>query len=285
MSKFEHSVIVKITTEKGLVYFKKSDVSEAFVASRIAKEKPDFSPDILGADIERGWLLTRSGGDRLIESGNSNHWFEAVRKLGIFHRQVPFSTFQSGLKTTSFYYNNLSDAFSCFLNNKEWLSYWDIEEVLYEDLVVLCPEVEKACCEILKLNLPDAVCHGDAHPMNVLFSDDSVKWFDWCEATLSNPMTDIGWFLVWLLPKRENLDIDVSKEFLSRVFENYCQGYGVEAKGSLLRHVMFYALAHRVIVYHQRFYQADLGFKSYFVTWFLKLMRRVSNYERQELFV
>ena len=120
ISKHAYSVIIKITTEAGQFYFKESDVSEASVASIIAREKPGFSPDVLGVDKEKGWLLTRSGGNRLIESGDVNHWLLAGRMLGGFHQQMSVSHFQSSLKTTSFYYSNLNNAFNEFLSNKEW---------------------------------------------------------------------------------------------------------------------------------------------------------------------
>src|SRR5439155_16178741 len=64
------STVLRLPTSAGAVWFKANHPSlahEAGVVALIARRRPDLVPELLAADLERGWMLMSDGGERLRE--------------------------------------------------------------------------------------------------------------------------------------------------------------------------------------------------------------------------
>lgn len=64
------AALARATTAQGDVYFKADAPSEAYepaLTAWLARAGPDVIVEVLGIDVDRGWLLTRDAGTSLFE--------------------------------------------------------------------------------------------------------------------------------------------------------------------------------------------------------------------------
>ncbi|HLB67660.1 MAG TPA: aminoglycoside phosphotransferase family protein [Thermoplasmata archaeon] len=74
--------------------------------------------------------------------------------------------------------------------------------------------------------LPDghAICHGDLHPGNVLITSRGPVVIDWIDATVGNPIGDVGWTLLLLeigkppLGLRKRLRLELVRSAFQRAY-------------------------------------------------------------------
>ncbi len=278
ISRDDFAVVDKIETEQTLVYFKAGNSLEARITAELADNFPDLVPRVLGCDFSKDWLLTESGGQRLSEEADLSLWLVAARKLGEFHRQSTKEQILS-IGCPEFPFEALLQEFRSFLGQRGWLDYWDIDRKLKLALQFALPRLEVAHQNILSLGIPETCCHGDSQPMNALSGKCGITWFDWREAAIAHPLTDIGWMLSWLLPKRPELVIRPTRSILAQLYRAYCVGYGMEHSSGLEANIddaILVAMLHRVIAYHEKYYSWS-GTKPYYVTYYLKRIVKITN--------
>ena len=80
-------------------------------------------------------------------------------------------------------------------DNKIHIPYED-----FDDVIKKVHELEKF---VRNLNRPTTLCHGDANPGNVLYTDDGMKLIDFEYAGMADPLTDIALFGTYV-----NFDFD-----------------------------------------------------------------------------
>jgi hypothetical protein len=56
--------------------------------------------------------------------------------------------------------------------------------------------LEAACHRLEELGPPPTLAHGDLHPWNIVVRDGGHVVFDWTEATITHPFTDLLTFVV-----------------------------------------------------------------------------------------
>jgi hypothetical protein len=64
------STALRLSTTEGVLWFKANHpslVHEARVVAIISRRRPDLVPELVAADLGRGWMLMRDGGERLRE--------------------------------------------------------------------------------------------------------------------------------------------------------------------------------------------------------------------------
>ncbi len=278
--------VLYVNTDRGGVYFKASETAfEAVVTSYLANTYPDLTPKVLVHDDARGWLVTRDGGARLSASARLQDWTDALEKLARFQRasgRVGVEGAFGHLGCAVYPFAELFEQASAFFDDEETLAAWGLREEQLGRLKHLLPTLRDAHRRVQALELPLARAHGDAQPMNALYRN--ARWFDWSEASVAHPFTDVGWCLAWTLnPARKLPLLRAYPDAPARLWRNYLRALGVHGVShldvdALRRDAMRLALAHRALVCHREY--ADFkstvsGWRPQYVPYYLKLLLSV----------
>lgn len=195
VSTYDLACVLVIGKHEPKAYFKVAETThETKITIQLIKYHPELIPKVLAYDIERAWLLSKAEGHRLSEVKNISIWRQAITNLANFHTTSQTEILLD-LATPYFNFQTLLEQTKEFIASKDNLNYWNIPESQQFKVQELIPQLQKAHTNILALKLGECCCHGDAQPMNALWNSNSVKWFDWSEACIAHPMTDIGWTL------------------------------------------------------------------------------------------
>ncbi|WP_424951802.1 phosphotransferase family protein [Deinococcus sp.] len=253
------------------VYLKAlEDGREVRAASQIAAQMPALTPPLLAADPQRGWLLTADAGRGLNESAELRHWDEAVRRLAQLHREGRWA----GLRVHPF--GALPEQLKRLLTPVN-LTHFGLNDEQQQRILGTLPRLLDLCREVAALGMPECACHGDLHANNVLVQGDTVRLFDWSEACTAHPLTDIGWFLAYvMLPIRSGWPLRQHWPDLGeRLWTSYQAETGLDTTLSW-RDLALLALAHRAAASEIRFrgWRGTLpGFRPLIVPYVLKLIR------------
>ena len=174
------STVLRIPTADGPVWFKANMPAlsrEAAIVSVLVGRRPDCVPDLLAADLERGWMLQRDGGTRLRESGLVPGCWEEVLPL--------YAELQLDLAGCG------DELLAAGAPDRRLLTL----PTLYDELVAgesqklraLTPRVVKLCEELAGLGLPETVQHDDLHDGQIFVRDGRYRFFDWAEACVAHP--------------------------------------------------------------------------------------------------
>jgi Phosphotransferase enzyme family len=249
---------------------------EARVAVQISAQQPDLTPTVLAADPERGWLLTLDAGQCLLESASLPDWPSAVQTLAQVHRTIKLAA------VPRHDFGALPEQTESLLSANVLMA-WGMSDETQQRLRALLPELRRIHRSIDALGLPECSCHGDVHANNVLVQSGGaggrqVRLFDWSEAALAHPLTDIGWFLAFVMhPARRELPLRLAHPDLGDLFwTTYKAALGIET-GLDWEEVALLALFHRAVVYDVRFrtWVGTLpGFRPNYVPYFLNMALR-----------
>lgn len=263
------------------MYFKAGDKSkEAAFASLIAEHQPKITVAILAYDLHNDWLVTQDGGARLSESADLEHWQAAARNLAGFHKNFdPQILLNQGCPVYKF--DRLAKQFVDWLNSKDVLAYWGITQSQLDKLETLLPWLLEAHEHAINLGISETATHGDAQPMNALVSGGC--WFDWSEAGMAHPITDLGWLLAWVGHSARSTFPIRQKEprLLEKILEEYATQLAQPNLLLLLPEIQALAMMHRILAYHQKYqyWQGSLGaWKPNFVAYYVKLLLGTGRY-------
>ncbi len=269
VSNSDLAAVLCVQTASGKDYLKTDDGREARATAQLAAQLPGDVPKVLAADLKRGWLLTRDAGSRLLESGQPNHWLSAVRKLASMHREVRLT----GVPTHRF--ADLPEQWNALIS-PAGLGHWDLSEQDQTHILGLLPRVLRLHRETTALLLPEVACHGDVHANNALVQGDSVRLFDFSEAGLAHPFTDIGWFLAFAMhPGREVAARRSHPDLGERLWSAYRAASGIRTDLTW-RDAALLALFCRAVVYDARYrdWTGTLpGFRPQYVPYVLRIAR------------
>jgi len=213
-----------------------------------------MSKYLINIDLEKGWLLTKNSGENVLLSTNFNIWINAISSLANFHKKRGNNT-----RPIPSFLQNFPLSIEPFLelvSNKIHMKYREINNEEAKKLNSHILEYKKIIIKINK-NFPmQTIFHGDAHYNNVLVNkDEKITWFDWCEAHISHPLTDIGWNLWWIFPDRKNIKIGISVNDSVRqiLFEHYTTSMGWKNFDLSILDIMKIGLVHRASLYHKQY--------------------------------
>ncbi len=265
--------VVRAQTERRTVYLKASGTGlEAALTAQLATRHPGLTPNVVAWDEQR--LVTRNCGPRLSEHADVAAWRIAVTKLAHFQRTADMRMFEARCPVHTF--ADLADRAERFLQDTDTLLGWGLTAEQVAAVAERVPHIRQAHERVLALNLPPLPAHGDAHPMNAL-TGCGVVWFDLSEACMAHPLLDIGWFLAWLShPSRTTLPLrQTHPDAEAELWRSYLHASDLPEATDLLRDVKVLALAHRVLVYHERFYtwQGTVpGWRPEYVPYYLRCL-------------
>lgn len=270
--------VLRADTDKGGVYFKASETPfEAAVTAYLAGAHPALTPEIL-AQSPVGWLVTRDGGARLSTSAGLRAWSDALTKLARFH----YSGNAAALETLGcpvHPFDDLMERFNEFLRDRDALAAWGLTELQVAGLEHLLPTLQQTHNRVRALDLRETPIHGDAQPMNALSR--GARWFDWSETGVAHPFMDIGWCLAWVLnPARNALPVQQHEGAFTQLWRNYLEALGVSGADILMEDSMRLALAHRALIYHQKYvaFRGTVpGWRPQYVPYYLRLLLKLSR--------
>lgn len=279
VSTYDLGCVLHASTSGGGVYLKASETPhEARVTRRLAVSRPDLLPEVLAIDEGRNLLLTRDAGARLNEVDDIDAWGEAVTKLALLHREVAPEALDS-LEAPEYEFMRLPALASRLLLDGAALRGWGLGDEVIASLAETVPKVEAAHRRVSALQLPLALTHGDAHPMNALVGSQRVVWFDWPEAGIAHPFVDAGWFFAWLShPTRAGMPMRTRHpDAVERLWNLYLEALGEQEAADLLGDAITLALAHRAVMLHHRYWSWEgtvPGWRPQYAPYFLRWLQK-----------
>jgi hypothetical protein len=156
----------------------------------LASRWPDRVPEVVGADIERAWLLMRDGGTTLADAGTLEPYAHALSLYGelqvgeVGHVEDFFAMGLPDMRLPV-----ISAAYEPFLERDRGLTADEVAR-----LHALAPRYQELCAELASFQLPDSIQHDDLHEWNVFVRDGHVALYDWGDAGVSHPLFS------WLKP-------------------------------------------------------------------------------------
>jgi len=192
------STVLKVPTDEGLLYFKASAPSLAYeprLTEALVRWRPDLLPELLGSDLERGWLLMCASGVPIRESirakGDLSHWevvLPAYAELQIELSNRADELLSLGILDRRL--ESLPAQFEALLEETEAMCMGKPEGLTqeqYESLSALLPKFAQMCDRLAEYGIPESLHHDDFHDANVFLCDGRYILTDWGEACLSHP--------------------------------------------------------------------------------------------------
>lgn len=192
------SAVVKFANEDQQMFLKA--VTQPFrheipLTELLAAEFPSVSPVVLASDLKRGWLLMRSGGQRLREAASDreivDHW---VRLLPVYAGlQLDLSTRSDELlemgvpdrrpaRLAEQYAGLIEEAVRGGSATDESLTGWEVKR-----LEALGPRIYRRLELLSSSPIAESLDHGDLHDGNVFTDRGTHSFFDWGDAGVSVP--------------------------------------------------------------------------------------------------
>jgi hypothetical protein len=192
------STAIRVPTADGDLWFKASAPVGRFepaLTVALAALRPDLIVEVVAADSDRGWMLTRDAGTRLRELIDSEadlvHW-EAVlpRYAELQLAAAPLADRLVALGVPDERLAGLAERFERLVADRDAMLIGE-EEGLTEDeyaqLLATGPEVARLSEALAAYGIPETVQHDDLHDGNVLVRDGGYVLFDWGDTSISHP--------------------------------------------------------------------------------------------------
>jgi hypothetical protein len=211
------STALRLSTTEGVLWFKANHpslVHEARVVAIISRRRPDLVPELVAADLERGWMLMRDGGERLREV------IERERDLARWLDLLPlYAELQIDLA-------GAADEFAAAGAPDRRL------DVLPETSGALALSAEQSlrvrdwCERLAAYGIPETIQHDDFHDGQIFVRDGRYLFFDWGDACVSHPFFTLSvtleGVLRWGLDDIEDsVDIAPFRDAYLEPFERY----------------------------------------------------------------
>jgi len=186
------STVLRVPTSSGTMWFKANApvlAYEAAVVDVLARTRPDLVPELVAAELDRGWMLMGDGGERLREI------VERERDLGRWLDVLPL-------------YAELQLDLACSADELVALGAPDRRLAVlpgqYEKLVdelgglsiggrdrfrALAPEVAELCRRLEAVKIPETIQHDDLHDGQVFVRGGRYLFLDWGDSVVSHPFS------------------------------------------------------------------------------------------------
>jgi hypothetical protein len=179
------STVLRVPTDVGDVWFKANADAlqhEAALVTLLSSRRPDCMPPLLGADLERGWML-------MADAGTSLRQLQATeRDLGRWLDVLPL---YAGLQLDLA--GDADELLTLGVPDLRLATLAQRYERLVEELHVdqrfrdAVPRVAELCAELAAHGIPETVQHDDFHDGQVFVRDGRYLLLDWGDACVSHP--------------------------------------------------------------------------------------------------
>jgi phosphotransferase family enzyme len=221
------STVLRVPTAAGDLYFKAVSRVHAFepaLTALLAELQPGRVPDLVAADVARGWLLMRDGGARLrelVESPADLHHWEALlpeyARLQIETAPHAETMLAMGVpdERLAVLPRHLEELLA---THPPGLTAGD--QRLIADAL---PRIETMCAELASLGIAETIQHDDLHDGQVFVSDGRYLVFDWGDSCVSHPFHTLT---VTLRAIAWKLDLAPGGPELMRLRDAYLEPFG-----------------------------------------------------------
>ena len=188
------STVLRVPTADGDLFLKQEQpVQEYEVALTVALAArwPDRVPEVVAADLERSWLLTRDGGVRVADSGAFDAFPRALELYGELQvGEIPHveQLVEIGLRDLRLAV--VVELYEPFFERDHGLEPAEVAR-----LRALAPKFRELCAELEALDLPSSIQHDDLHQWNVFVRGDRVALYDWGDSSVAFPLW--SWLKPW----------------------------------------------------------------------------------------
>jgi hypothetical protein len=185
--------VLRVPTTDGDLFLKQDQPVQAYevpLTTALFARWPDRVPEVIAADLERSWLLTRDGGVRVADSGAFDVFPRALALYGELQVAEVASVddfLAIGLRDLRL--PVVVDLYEPFFEGDHGLEADEVRR-----LVALAPRFRELCAELEALGLPASIQHDDLHQWNVFVRGDRVALYDWGDASVGFPLWS------WLKP-------------------------------------------------------------------------------------
>jgi len=177
--------VLRVPTDDGDVWFKANADPlryEAALVTLLAARRPDCVPPLLGADLERGWMLMTDAGVPLrrlqVEERDLSRWLEVLPLYAGL--QIDLAGDVGGLLelgVPDLRLATLPERYERLLDEVE-------VEQRARDAV---PRVAELCRQLAAFGIPETIQHDDLHDGQVFVRDGRYGLMDWGDACVSHP--------------------------------------------------------------------------------------------------
>lgn len=201
------STVLRIPTNEGTLFFKATAPEtkyEIALTCKLAEWSPADLPQIIAADIDRGWMLMRDGGEALRASIRPARDVSPWEPVIVHYAQLQMRLAEHagemllvGIpdhrlhRLPSLLDELLNDLPPLMINEEKGLSAAD-----YARAQNLAADFEKTCTKLAALGIPETINHGDFHDGNILLKDGRITFFDWGDADITHPFVSLRTFFV-----------------------------------------------------------------------------------------
>ena len=251
------SAVFRFPTVTGDVYFKACAPSQGFepaLARYLAERRPDDVLPVLGADLERAWLLLPDGGPvlRYVLRNDladlTRHWSAILPQVAAM--QVALTGDARHLLSLGVLDRRpsvLPALFREVLERTDWPL--DHPDGLASDdlprLRAFAPRLDDLCAELAVLGPADTLVHDDFHDGHIFVQGDPAapryRFFDFGDACVGHP------FFQMVAPQRFYAraydDLEADDETANSLYELYMRAWAADGVTPELRRALALALA------------------------------------------
>jgi hypothetical protein len=193
------STAMRVPTTEGIVWFKAGRRSQQFEAGLmplLVSVRPGQMAELVAADPERGWLLTRDAGVRLREHASGAEQLRCWEKLLPEYAELqlqltPRAAELIDLGVADMKIASLAEEAQAMADDREMLCSAPEDSLSDEEYAAFATqgmaELRTLCHELAERGIPDTLQHDDLHDGNVFVRDDQFVFFDWGDACVTHP--------------------------------------------------------------------------------------------------
>lgn len=187
------STVLRVPTADGDVWFKANAPTlrhEAELLRLLAARRPELVPEPIALDLDRGWMLLRDAGTRLLEVAAAeqalDRWLDVLPAYadlqlavaGDVDELLEFGVPDLRLATLPERYERL------------------VGELDHDDIArfrAAIPRVRELAAELAEFRLPETIQHDDLHDRNVFVgAEGGHRIIDWGDAVVSHPFFSLS---------------------------------------------------------------------------------------------
>jgi phosphotransferase family enzyme len=171
------SRVLRVPTAGGDLFFKvnaRRFAHEARVIDTLARHRPELLPELVAADLERGWMLLADAGDRIRDRPDAAVWPRLLADYA--ELQIDAVRDADALVAGGVPDGRLARLPELY------------EEAGGRDV----PMVEELCAALGETGLPATIQHDDLHDANVFVRGGRYRIMDWGDSVVSHPLVSIG---------------------------------------------------------------------------------------------
>lgn len=206
--------LIHLHTTSGPLYFKSVMAflsHEPKLTNMLSKLYKGHTPEVVGVDYDRHWLLTRDvGGHSLDNTSNIRRWEEVLR---IFSQiQISCTNYLDQLSMSgclNWRLNRLEAEVDSFFNFASSLGTEKAETLIQQQgstLSALAAHLKELCRQLGNYNIPQSLVHGDFNLDNIYVTDEGCVFLDWAEGYVGYPFFVLVDFLAHIGHSRPELN-------------------------------------------------------------------------------